>query len=178
MSPDREQEIRHAALEEAAQLMDRLGDEYAAEMIRALKDKQDGLIVVPNAGRPSDDGRCRVTGTCVNALNGGASSPKHSAPPTASANIASATPPDAGDAKAAKKKKSRVAHVSLVSRHERRGASRRRASRRATALQSACRDAQHGTSRYCCRHCRNSHACGDSCISWSRTCHRAPGCAC
>jgi hypothetical protein len=31
----------------------------------------------------------------------------------------------------------------------------------------------------CCKHCGvNSKACGDSCISLSKTCHQPPGCAC
>jgi hypothetical protein len=30
----------------------------------------------------------------------------------------------------------------------------------------------------CCKICRNSKACGDSCISWGKTCHKGPGCAC
>ena len=30
----------------------------------------------------------------------------------------------------------------------------------------------------CCKTCRNSQACGDSCISWSKTCHKSSGCAC
>ena len=31
----------------------------------------------------------------------------------------------------------------------------------------------------CCKHCgANSKACGDSCISLSKTCHQPPGCAC
>lgn len=30
----------------------------------------------------------------------------------------------------------------------------------------------------CCKHCRNSQACGDSCISWGKTCHQPSGCAC
>jgi len=31
---------------------------------------------------------------------------------------------------------------------------------------------------YCCKVCTNSQACGNSCISWSYTCHKPPGCAC
>ena len=31
---------------------------------------------------------------------------------------------------------------------------------------------------YCCKHCSKGKACGDSCISRSYTCHKAPGCAC
>jgi hypothetical protein len=30
----------------------------------------------------------------------------------------------------------------------------------------------------CCKHCDDSQACGDSCISSSYTCHQEPGCAC
>ncbi|PFG63273.1 hypothetical protein AXZ77_1878 [Thioclava sp. ES.031] len=30
----------------------------------------------------------------------------------------------------------------------------------------------------CCKHCSKGKACGDSCISRSKTCHRGPGCAC
>ena len=33
-------------------------------------------------------------------------------------------------------------------------------------------------SQSCCKHCSNSQACGDSCISWGKTCHKGPGCAC
>jgi hypothetical protein len=31
---------------------------------------------------------------------------------------------------------------------------------------------------YCCKYCSTGKACGDSCISRSYTCHKAPGCAC
>jgi hypothetical protein len=30
----------------------------------------------------------------------------------------------------------------------------------------------------CCKICRKGQACGNSCISWSKTCHQPPGCAC
>ncbi len=30
----------------------------------------------------------------------------------------------------------------------------------------------------CCKHCKKGKACGDSCISRSKTCTQAPGCAC
>lgn len=30
----------------------------------------------------------------------------------------------------------------------------------------------------CCKHCKNSQPCGNSCISWSKTCRQPPGCAC
>lgn len=30
----------------------------------------------------------------------------------------------------------------------------------------------------CCKYCSKGKACGDSCISRSYTCHKAPGCAC
>lgn len=31
----------------------------------------------------------------------------------------------------------------------------------------------------CCKHCSaKSQACGDSCISLKKTCHKLPGCAC
>lgn len=30
----------------------------------------------------------------------------------------------------------------------------------------------------CCKICRKGKACGDSCISKSKTCHKGPGCAC
>ena len=30
----------------------------------------------------------------------------------------------------------------------------------------------------CCKHCNNSQPCGNSCISFSKTCHQPPGCAC
>ncbi len=31
---------------------------------------------------------------------------------------------------------------------------------------------------YCCKHCVKGKACGDTCISRSKTCHVGPGCAC
>jgi len=34
------------------------------------------------------------------------------------------------------------------------------------------------TQRTCCKYCSKGKACGDSCISRSYTCHKAPGCAC
>jgi endonuclease YncB( thermonuclease family) len=30
----------------------------------------------------------------------------------------------------------------------------------------------------CCKVCRNGKVCGNSCIPWSQSCHREPGCAC
>lgn len=30
----------------------------------------------------------------------------------------------------------------------------------------------------CCKVCTTGQACGDSCISWDKTCHKGPGCAC
>ena len=30
----------------------------------------------------------------------------------------------------------------------------------------------------CCRHCTNSQACGNGCVSWNFTCHQPMGCAC
>jgi hypothetical protein len=30
----------------------------------------------------------------------------------------------------------------------------------------------------CCKVCRGSQACGNSCISYKYTCHQPPGCAC
>ena len=30
----------------------------------------------------------------------------------------------------------------------------------------------------CCKICRKSQACGNSCIPWYKTCHKGPGCAC
>jgi hypothetical protein len=30
----------------------------------------------------------------------------------------------------------------------------------------------------CCKKCKKSQPCGDSCISWSKTCHKPRGCAC
>lgn len=30
----------------------------------------------------------------------------------------------------------------------------------------------------CCKICRKGQACGNSCISWDKVCHRPPGCAC
>lgn len=32
--------------------------------------------------------------------------------------------------------------------------------------------------RECCKICRKSKACGDSCISREKTCRKGPGCAC
>ena len=32
--------------------------------------------------------------------------------------------------------------------------------------------------RTCCKICKKGKACGNSCISRSKTCHKAPGCAC
>jgi hypothetical protein len=32
--------------------------------------------------------------------------------------------------------------------------------------------------QYCCKVCRSGQACGDSCISWDKTCRVGPGCAC
>jgi len=34
------------------------------------------------------------------------------------------------------------------------------------------------TNASCCKICRNSQACGDSCINWSKICHVGAGCAC
>ena len=34
------------------------------------------------------------------------------------------------------------------------------------------------TKSYCCKVCDKGKACGNSCISRSYTCHKAPGCAC
>jgi hypothetical protein len=31
---------------------------------------------------------------------------------------------------------------------------------------------------YCCKVCKKGQACGNSCISWDKTCHQPPGCAC
>lgn len=30
----------------------------------------------------------------------------------------------------------------------------------------------------CCKVCRKGQACGNSCISWDKQCHKPPGCAC
>ena len=30
----------------------------------------------------------------------------------------------------------------------------------------------------CCKVCTTGKACGDSCISWDKTCNVGPGCAC
>ncbi|MEO9347531.1 hypothetical protein [Acinetobacter radioresistens] len=30
----------------------------------------------------------------------------------------------------------------------------------------------------CCKHCSKGKACGNSCISRSKDCHKAPGCVC
>ncbi|KFE35385.1 hypothetical protein [Thioclava atlantica] len=30
----------------------------------------------------------------------------------------------------------------------------------------------------CCKHCSSGKACGNSCISRSKTCRKGPGCAC
>jgi hypothetical protein len=32
--------------------------------------------------------------------------------------------------------------------------------------------------KQCCRICRKSKACGDTCIAFDRVCHVGPGCAC
>ncbi|GEM_PF-578051 len=37
---------------------------------------------------------------------------------------------------------------------------------------------QPAQERFCCKYCTKGKACGDSCISRSYTCHKAPGCAC
>ncbi|WP_141731102.1 hypothetical protein [Oligoflexus tunisiensis] len=34
------------------------------------------------------------------------------------------------------------------------------------------------TNASCCKICRNSQACGDDCVNWSKICHVGPGCAC
>jgi hypothetical protein len=34
------------------------------------------------------------------------------------------------------------------------------------------------TNASCCKICRNSQACGDDCVNWSKICHIGPGCAC
>jgi hypothetical protein len=34
------------------------------------------------------------------------------------------------------------------------------------------------TNASCCKICRNSQACGDDCINWSKICHIGAGCAC
>jgi hypothetical protein len=34
------------------------------------------------------------------------------------------------------------------------------------------------TQTYCCKVCKKGQACGNSCISWDKTCHQPPGCAC
>lgn len=36
----------------------------------------------------------------------------------------------------------------------------------------------YGSSESCCKYCGESKACGDSCISSSKTCHTSGGCAC
>jgi len=36
----------------------------------------------------------------------------------------------------------------------------------------------NSTSNSCCKVCRTGCACGDSCISCSKTCHQPSGCAC
>jgi hypothetical protein len=37
-------------------------------------------------------------------------------------------------------------------------------------------DSQSQTS--CCKVCTNGQACGNSCVSWSKTCRKGAGCAC
>lgn len=32
--------------------------------------------------------------------------------------------------------------------------------------------------RYCCKHCSQGKACGNSCIARWKTCHKGRGCAC
>ncbi len=39
-------------------------------------------------------------------------------------------------------------------------------------------DAASITAVACCRVCRKGKACGNSCISRAKTCHKGPGCAC
>lgn len=34
------------------------------------------------------------------------------------------------------------------------------------------------TNASCCKICRNSQACGDDCVNWSKICHVGAGCAC
>lgn len=39
-------------------------------------------------------------------------------------------------------------------------------------------DAYDASDTACCKICRSSQPCGDSCISWNQQCDREPGCAC
>jgi endonuclease YncB( thermonuclease family) len=39
-------------------------------------------------------------------------------------------------------------------------------------------DKPTGSAGACCRICSSSKACGDACISKTKTCHKSPGCAC
>jgi len=36
----------------------------------------------------------------------------------------------------------------------------------------------HKLAQACCKICRSGQACGNSCISWAKTCRVGPGCAC
>ena len=45
-----------------------------------------------------------------------------------------------------------------------------------TAAESA--EAGKALNAACCKTCRKGKACGNSCISRSKTCHQPPGCAC
>ncbi|SFI64346.1 hypothetical protein [Celeribacter neptunius] len=53
---------------------------------------------------------------------------------------------------------------------------------RSTDLWQALVSTSNGDTRLylaaCCKVCKKGKACGDSCISRSYTCHKAPGCAC
>lgn len=40
------------------------------------------------------------------------------------------------------------------------------------------RDAAKQLTQACCKICRKGKACGNSCISRSKTCEKPPGCAC
>jgi hypothetical protein len=45
------------------------------------------------------------------------------------------------------------------------------------ASQTSCDDDQ-GCALTCCKHCKNSQPCGDSCIPYGQSCSKSGGCAC
>jgi hypothetical protein len=51
--------------------------------------------------------------------------------------------------------------------------------RQLTDIERALQRAQDGgNAQSCCKVCKRGQACGDSCISWDKTCSKPPGCAC
>jgi hypothetical protein len=49
---------------------------------------------------------------------------------------------------------------------------------KAAAREEAKESHSFAPERECCRHCTSGCPCGDTCISCSKSCHKAPGCAC